>query len=133
MILPKSKSKLVTIIIHILIWAVFGLIFFFQPLTWRINVPYQLLVKNAITFGLLIIAFYLNSFVLVPRFLLKNHTGIYLLIVVSVVVSIVVLNSYVNYWLNVDQLLDAAFHKAGPPPHHRGGHDHRWDPFIVRS
>jgi two-component system LytT family sensor kinase len=133
MILPKSKSKLVTIIIHLLIWAVFGLIFFFQPLSFRIAVPYQLWVRSGITFGLLVVAFYLNSFVLVPRFVLKNNTGIYLLIVVGVVVSIVILNSYVNYWLNVDQLLDAAFHKAGPPPHRHGGHGHHWDPFMLAS
>lgn len=131
----KSKSKLITIIIHILIWAVFGLIFFFQPLTWRIAVPYQLWVKNGITFGLLVVAFYLNSFVLVPRFLLKNHTALYLLIVVGVIVGIVVVNSYVNYWLDLDHLMEAAFHKAGPPPRRHGGHghDHHWDPFVVAS
>ena len=133
MIISGSKSKLVTIVIHVLIWAVFGLIFFFQPLTWRIAVPYQLWVRSGITFGLLVTAFYLNSFVLVPRFVLKNRTGVYMLIVAGVLVSIVVLNSYVNYWLNVDQLMDAAFHKAGPPPHHRGGHGHHWDPFMLAS
>jgi two-component system LytT family sensor kinase len=131
MILQKQKSKLVTIIIHILIWAVFGLIFFFQPLSFRIAVPYQLWVKNGITFSLLVAAFYFNAFVLVPRFLLKNNIGIYLLIVVGIIGSIVLLNNYVNYWLNIDQLLDAAFHKLGPPRRH--GHGRHWDPFILAS
>jgi two-component system LytT family sensor kinase len=131
MIITKSKSKLVTIIIHILIWAVFGLLFFFQPLSWNIAVPFQLWIKNGITFGLLIVSFYLNSFILVPRFLLKNHTGIYLLIAVGVAAIIVVLNSYVDYWLNVHQLFEAAMHKMGPPKHR--GHGHHWDPFAVAS
>src|SRR6185503_6561416 len=99
--IPKSKSKLVTIVIHILIWAVFGLVFSLQPLTWHMAVPYQLWVKNSITFGLLVAAFYLNSFVLVPRFLLKNRTGVYLLAALGVIGLIVILNSYVNYWLNI--------------------------------
>lgn len=129
--IPKSKSKLVTIVIHILIWAVFGLVFSLQPLTWHMAVPYQLWVKNTITFGLLVVAFYLNSFVLVPHFLLKNRIGVYLLAALGIVAVIVVLNSYVNYWLNLDQLMDAAFHKAGPP--HRHGHGHHWDPFIIAS
>ncbi|MDB5007993.1 MAG: ypdA 2 [Mucilaginibacter sp.] len=131
MIVIKSKSKLVTIIIHVLIWAVFGLIFFFQPLTFNIAVPYQLWIKNGITFGLLVIAFYLNSFVLVPRFLLKNHTGIYLLIAMSIAAIIVLLNGYVDYWLNLRQLMEVAFHKMGPLKHH--GHGYHWDPFILAS
>ena len=130
-IIPKSKSKLVTIVIHVLIWAVFGLIFFFQPLTWRIAVPYQLWVKNGVIFGLLVVAFYLNSLILVPRFLLKNRTGVYLLAAAVAVIIIVILNNYVNYWLNLDQLMDVAFRKGGPPRHH--GHGHHWDPFIIAS
>jgi len=130
-IIPKSKSKLVTIVIHVLIWAVFGLIFFFQPLTWRIAVPYQLWVKNGVIFGLLVMAFYLNSLILVPRFLLKNRTGVYLLAAAAAVIIIVILNNYVNYWLNLDQLMDVAFHKGGPPRRH--GHGHHWDPFIIAS
>lgn len=132
MIIPKSKSKLVTIIIHILIWGVFGMIYFFQPLTWNIAVPYQLWIKNSIILGLLVIAFYLNSSVLVPRFLLKNRTSIYFLIIIGVAAIIVLLNSYADGLLNLHQLLDEAFHKSGPPPkHHNRNHD--WDIFIIST
>lgn len=129
MIFTKSKSKLITVIIHVLIWAVFGTIYFTQPLSWRIAVPYQLWIKNGLILGLLVIAYYLNAIVLVPRFLLKNHTGLYLLIVLGVVGVVVILNSYFDYWLNLHQLLDEAFHKLGPPRHHRGGH--QWDISII--
>jgi hypothetical protein len=126
MIVTKSKSKLVTVLIHILIWLVFGLMFYTQPLSWNITVPVQLWIKNAIIFSLLVGAYYLNAFVLVPRFLLKNHTGFYLLIIVSIITLAVILNTYVDYWLNLHQLLDTAFHKMGPPrrPH---GHRREWD------
>lgn len=132
MIIPKSKSKLITIIIHILIWGVFGLIYFFQPLSWNIIVPYQVWLKNSIILGLLVIAFYFNASVLVPGFLLKNRTSIYFLIAIGVAVIIVLLNGYVDKWLNLHHLLEEAFHRSGPPPKHRN-HDHDWDIFIIST
>ncbi|WP_428328687.1 sensor histidine kinase [Mucilaginibacter sp.] len=126
MIVTKSKSKLFTIIIHILIWAVFGmLLFFFTPLSWNITVPYQLWIKQSIAIGMLVVAYYLNSFILVPRFLLKNRTAIYMVSIIIVATVIVALSRYVDEWLNLPQLLDEAFHKSGPPKRHRGHHD--WD------
>ena len=130
MIIPKSKSKLITILIHILIWAVFGMIYFFQPITFNIPLPYQLWVKQSIILGLLVIAYYTNSFILVPKFLLKNKTSFYLLIVVGIAVVIVLANIYVDDWLNIHQLMEAAFHKSGPPKHH-GGRDHGWDLAMI--
>ncbi len=130
MIIPKSKSKLITTLIHILIWGVFGLIYFFQPINFNIVVPYQLWIKQSILLGLLVIAYYSNSFILVPKFLLKNKTGIYLLIVVCIAAIIVMLNIYVDQWLNIRQLMDAAFHKRGPVKH-RDGRDHGWDLALL--
>ena len=124
MIIPKSKSKLVAIVIHILIWAVFGLIYFFQPITWDIAVPYQLWIKQSVILALVIVAFYVNSFIWVPKFLLKNRNSIYFIIVVGVAAFIVILSGYLDNWLNLHQLMDAAFHKT---PRHRGGRDHHWD------
>ena len=130
MIIPKSKSKVITIVIHILIWGFFGVIYFFQPITWNIAVPYQLWIKQCMILGLLVIAFYLNSFILVPKFLLKNRTGVYLLITIGVITTIVLLNSYADGWLNINQLMHAAFHKSGPPKQ-RGGRDHNWDLAMI--
>jgi two-component system LytT family sensor kinase len=118
--IPKSKSTLVTIIIHILIWVVFGLIYFFQPLTWSIALPYQLWIKQGIILGLVIIAYYVNALVLVPRFLLKDRTGMYILILVVITPLIVLMSNYLDQWLNLHQLMDAAFHR-GSQTHHRGG------------
>jgi two-component system, LytTR family, sensor kinase len=124
MINTKSKSKLVTIIIHILIWAVFGFIYNIQPLTWNVVVPYQLWIKQTIILGIVIIAYYLNSFVLVPKFLLKNRNSIYFLIVIGVALIIVVLSGYIDNLLNLHQLMDSAFHKM---PRHPKGKGYHWD------
>jgi two-component system LytT family sensor kinase len=130
MIIPKSKSKLVTTLIHILIWAVFGMIYFFQPITFNIIVPYQLWIKQSIILGLLVIAYYTNTFILVPQFLLKNRTSIYFLIVICIAAGIILLNIYADQLLNIHQLMDAAFHKNGPPKH-RLGRDHGWDLALL--
>ena len=126
----KSKSGLVTIVIHVLIWVAFALIlFFFQPLTWNIVVPYQFWIKNGIVVGLLVIAYYFNSSVLVPQLLLKNRTSIYFLIIISVAVVIVMVNKYADQWLNIPQLMGAAFHKSGPPKHHNRNNE--FDIFMI--
>jgi len=110
----KSKSKLITILVHVLVWGVFGLaIFFYQPFLSGIDIPYQFWIKQIIVLGLLVIAFYINSLVLVPRFLLKNHTGYYFVAIVCIVVAIVLLSGWVDRALNLHQLFDAAFHKRG--------------------
>lgn len=135
MFVTKSKNRLVTVLIHILIWAVFGLIFYIQPLSWNIEVPVQLWVKNGIIFILLVMLFYLNSIVLVPRFLLKNHQGMYLLILATAIAFVVILNSYVDYWLNLHQLLDNAVHKMKMEPnHHHHNYDHHeWDFGMIAA
>lgn len=130
MMIPRSKSKLITILIHILIWAVFGLaVFFYQPLTWNFNAPLQLWLKQALVLLMLVGSYYFNAFVLVPKFLLKNHTGYYFLLLIIIIASILFLSSYLDRILNLHQLMDAAFRKLGPPRRHRP--DHGWDVLLM--
>src|SRR5260370_28995736 len=99
MIIPKSKSKLITILIHILIWVVFGLaVIFYQPFLSNIDVPYQFWIKQTLFLGMLVGAYYLNSIVLVPGFLLKNRTGYYFLMIIAIVIGIVFLNGQIDGW-----------------------------------
>src|SRR5579862_4977443 len=93
--IQKSKSRLITTLIHILIWAVFGLaVFFYQPLTWNINVPFQLWIKQGLLLLMLVVAYYINSLVLVPKFLLKNRTGYYFLFLIIICAGIILISSY---------------------------------------
>ena len=114
MLILRSKSKLITILIHVLVWGVFGLaIFFYQPFLNDIVIPYQFWIKQIIVLGMLVAAFYFNAFVLVPNLLLKNRTQYYFLIIVLLVAAIVLLSGWVDRSLNLHQLFDAAFHKRG--------------------
>lgn len=130
MIILKSKSKFITIVTHLLIWGFFGMIYLFQPITMNIAVPYQLWIKQCMILGLMVIAYYLNSFILVPKFLLKNRTAVYFFITIGVITIIVLLNSYADGWLNINQLMHAAFQKSGHLKRH-GGRDHKWDLAMI--
>jgi two-component system LytT family sensor kinase len=117
MIIQKSNSRLIAVLIQILVWLVFGVaILFYQPLTSDIAWPYQLWIKQAIILGMLVAAYYINSQVLMPRFLLKNHNTYYFLAVILIIAAFLTLDSYSDKWLNLHALMDAAFHRRGP--HH---------------
>ncbi len=79
--------------IHILVWAVFALaIFYYQPVISDIEIPYQFWIKQTAALSLLVIIFYLNSSVLVPRLLLKNHRAYYFVIIIGIVIAILFAN-----------------------------------------
>lgn len=126
----SSYSKLVGVLIQILVWVVFGLVlFFYQPYLSNITVPVQFWIKQVIILGMLAAAYYTNSMILVPRFLLKNRTGYYFLFIAIIVTGIVFLSGQIDRWLHIHQLMDAAFHRHwqnmshqhGPPKPGKGG------------
>jgi two-component system LytT family sensor kinase len=130
MIVPKSKSKLITTLIHILIWGVFGLaVVFYQPFLSNIVIPYQYWIKQSLLLGMLVGAYYLNAVILVPRFLLRNRTGYYFLFLVVIAGGIMLLNAYFDQLLNIHQLMVTAFHKSGPPKKHKD--DDHWNPWLL--
>jgi len=129
MIFQKPQSRLVAVIIHLLMWSVFGLaVLFYQPLTGDIAMPYQLWIKQAIVLFMLATAFYINTEVLVPRLLLKNHTGYYFIFIAITIVAFILITGYVDRWLDLPALMDAAFRYHG---HHKGGPDHHSDFNLV--
>jgi sensor histidine kinase YesM len=98
--------------IHILVWAVLGLaIFYYQPFFSDLDIPYQFWIRQTVKLSLLVIAFYVNSLVLVPNLLLKNRTGYYFVIIVGIIALIVFINGWLERALHLDELFQAAFHK----------------------
>lgn len=92
--LPASKSKLITILAHVLMWVLFGIaIFFYHPLFSGVDIPAQAWIKQGITLSLLVIAFYVNTAILVPRLLLKNKAVYYLLAAMVLVSFVVIINT----------------------------------------
>jgi sensor histidine kinase YesM len=89
----SSYSKLIGVVTHVLVWAVFGLaIFYYQPVISDFEIPSQFWVKQTVELSLLVITFYLNAFVLVPRLLLRNYPVSYFVIIISIVIAILFAN-----------------------------------------
>jgi two-component system, LytTR family, sensor kinase len=87
------NSKLIGVMIHILVWAVFALaIFYYRPVISDFEIPYLFWVKQTVELSLLVLTFYINSFVLVPRLLLKNYSAFYFVIIIGIVIAILFTN-----------------------------------------
>ena len=110
--LAGSKSKLITILIHILVWGVFGMaIFLYRAFFSGIDFPYQFWVRLVPAFFLLITAFYVNAFILVPKFLLKNRIISYFVLIAGIVLAIVVFDWWVDRSINLHQLFQDAINQ----------------------
>jgi two-component system LytT family sensor kinase len=72
---------------------------------------------------MLVGAYYTNSLVLMPRFLLKNRTGYYFICALVIIVVFLVVDRYSDDWLNLHNLIDATFRRHGPPPRGRSHFD----------
>jgi sensor histidine kinase YesM len=99
-----------------MVWAVLGLYFYRQLFFSNADIPYQYWIKQTVTLSLLVMAFYLNSSVLVPRFLLKNHTVFYFVIIIGIIAGIALINRWVDNSLSPFQFTDAEFYKRNPAP-----------------
>ena len=131
MILQKSKSTLVNILIQTLIWIVLGnVLLFYQPFLHDIDIPYQFWLKQTLIFAMLVSAYYLNAHILVPKLLLKKQTGLYFVIVAVVIISVMLLAGLADQLLQLRQLLEEAFHKRGPL-HGNGGKKVYVDTFLI--
>jgi two-component system LytT family sensor kinase len=131
MILQRLKSSFGSILIQALIWIVLGnILLFYQPFLRDIEVPYQFWIKQTFVFALLIGAYYLNAYVLVPTFLLKKRNGIYFLLLTAIIIAIVFLTGFADRFFNIRELLEVAFHKRGPGKRGFGKHGY-FDTFTI--
>lgn len=107
MAMQLSTSKLITIVAHTLVWVVFGIaIFFYHPLFSGIDIPLQAWVTQAITLVLLVVAFYVNAIILVPRFLLKNQLVYYVALLIGIIAAIAAIMAWVDLALTPAQALN---------------------------
>jgi two-component system, LytTR family, sensor kinase len=113
--LPLRRS--VWLLIHVLIWAVLGgSIFLVHPLSWGVELPNEFWIKQIFQFTLLIGAFYLSTLVLVPKLLLTNQIGWFILANVGLIAFMILFRQQADDWLNMRELMHQAFHPPGPSP-----------------
>ncbi|HEV8508639.1 MAG TPA: histidine kinase [Chitinophagaceae bacterium] len=114
----SSYGKIIGVMIHVLVWAVFGLaIFYYQPVLSNFEIPYQFWIKQTLELSLLVITFYLNAFVLVPRLLLRNYRVYYFVIIIGIVIAILFMNRSLDraYTNSQERILRQAAEQLGHP------------------
>ena len=99
-----------------MIWTVFGLYFYRQFFISDADIPFQYWINQTVTLSLLVIAFYLNSSVLVPKFLFKNHTALYVLLVIVIIAAIAFMNRWVDNEFPIYQSPEARIYNPGQAP-----------------
>jgi len=122
MTVQPLKSKLIITLAHVLVWVVFGIaIFFYHPLFSGIDIPFKAWITQTVTLILLVIAFYVNVTVLVPRFLLNNQFVYYFAMIIALVAATVFINRWVENALDTLQVFpkkrqaqEAGFIKPSP-------------------
>jgi two-component system LytT family sensor kinase len=134
------KNKLLTILAHILVWAVFGIaMFFYHPLFSGIDIPYQAWITQTVTLILLVTAFYVNVTIFVPRFLLNNQFVYYVAMIIALVGAIMIINRWVEnaleprkVWPTIRENQETEFIKT--PPRFKPGPRRPIDrPIIIIS
>lgn len=108
-----SFQRLMTPLVHLLVWSLLGLfLLLWQPLTWRVNLPMVFWVKQSVLFGLLVAAFYVNTYVWVPRFLLKNRGPAFTLINIVIVLLIAISIQRLEIAIDFREQMEQAFKSA---------------------
>ena len=122
---PPLRRTL-TPLIHVLGWGLLGLTFLlFQPYSSHMVLPPQYWVKQGVLLVVWMATFYFTSGIIVPRLLLRGHTGWFVLALLAIAVVVMSLSYMLETTLHLPELMRQAFHNAGgsPPsagPHHDG-------------
>src|SRR5689334_11802367 len=103
----------ISVITQFLVWGLVAfLVLLFQPLTSEVKLPVQFWIKQAILLGAWLGAFYLNAQVWVPRLLLPNKIGWFVVAALGTAIGVVILIYLVEIGLNLPERMQQAFHQG---------------------
>lgn len=122
--MASSFRSTVPVFVQVLLWGLFGsLLLLYGPLTWDITVPQEFWIKQGVVFSSLVIIYYFNVGMLVPKLLFAGRTFQYILAIIAIVVLFLLLNEWLEKVLHLRELMEKAFNKP-----HRVERN-RWLPF----
>lgn len=103
------------VFIHILGWTLVGsFVFLLRPISMEWGLPLLWWNKQALTFFLLVAAFYFNFFVLVPKFLFTNRISLFFVAnIVAGIVYVLLLVAYDEYF-NMSAVMHEVFRPNTP-------------------
>ncbi|EOR95631.1 putative two-component system sensor protein [Arcticibacter svalbardensis MN12-7] len=117
----SSTRSIIPILVHVLLWILFGFsLLFYHPLTWGFSLPVQFWMKQLFVLAILAGSYYLNANFLVPRFLLKRQTYLYVTLLIAAIIVAVSLNQLADSLLNIRELMSRESKLTQPRPARHG-------------
>lgn len=114
---PLKRRSYITVVLHVLVWTLFAFTpFFILPLTWNVSLPYQFWIKQGGVLCMLIGIFYFNSYILVPRLLLKNKALLFIAAVLILSLLIGPLSKLLDEILQLPRVMNETFRDLGMRP-----------------
>lgn len=103
------QKQYINVLVHVLLWALLGFVLLtYTPLTWGVTLPHAFWVKQTFQYLILIVLFYVNMHVMVPRLLLQNKTFWFIVVNLAIVVLILMASKWYDMWSNLPQQIDNA-------------------------
>lgn len=97
------------------IWIVLGLLLLiFQPLSWGVKIPEVFLIKQAIQFVLMVVSYYINARIIVPRTLFRNRPWPFVLWILAVTCLALFISEQVSTHLHISEAMAQAMGRALP-------------------
>ena len=112
--LLRPQRQYIPLLLHIFGWGLVMSMLFSQPKWMNVDPPSEFWLKQGALLSLLIGIFYLNSYVLVPRLLFKNHTIGYIASIAIGVFALYWAIQGIESWLNLPELWHKAFRGERP-------------------
>ncbi len=113
--IPLSQNKRVSVLVHILGWSMLSVVLFLlSPISWRVDIPVEFWWKQIFLGMLVMVAFYVNMFFFVPKFLLNGKAYLYLAIVLVGVVLFLGFLIYFENLIRLPELMHKAFNPDKP-------------------
>lgn len=109
-----ERNRLITVVVQVLLWLLFGLLLLmYLPSTWGQKLPVEFWIKQGAIFFLLVGAYYLNAFLLVPRILLKGRSFLYVIVALLLALLITFLIQYLENALHLPEIMDRVLSQRG--------------------
>ncbi|SEJ61321.1 Histidine kinase [Cyclobacterium xiamenense] len=111
----SNHSKRITLLIHVLAWIFIAIVIFVvSPLSWKVDLPVEYWFKQGLVLLFLILLFYLNMKLLVPKILFKGKNLLFVLIAFGFTfLSLILIIQYENL-VNLPELMHYAFRPNVP-------------------
>lgn len=122
------RKKYVFILVHLFFWLILSIgVLYNHPSDWGAKIPRSFWIRQTVLFGILIIVFYINLYLLIPRFLFRGKVWLYGVSALTLIAAVTYLNEFIVSTFNLN-----AFFASLPPILHfkrAGGRINHWGHF----